>query len=196
MEWNWKIRALMASAGIHEPAALTRAIKEGSPHLKRTITPGTIKRMLDGSLIEIKADGIIAICRYFNLQSIAELVDFDTAPAIQVTPWKQQVAVSIEFRLQTVIKDLHLHQNQVGEKANCSPVTINGLYHGRHSTLNFQVLKRIAEAIQSLSCEDSTTCRVRSITDLIEIVTEDATCNAKPNLTTTDARFCFQRSIG
>lgn len=191
MEWNWKIRELMKQVDIRQTSTLEKAIKteikRTCPNLQGAFTNATLNRMLDGTLIEMKASGIVSICRYFQLASISQLVDFKEAPT---TPDSRKgLAIELEFRLRKTIQEFNLYQNQVRDRSRCSPSTLNGLYHGRHSTINFQVLKRIAEAIQELGCRDLQNCRLNSITNLIEIVTED-------KLTTlSEERLCYERQV-
>jgi len=174
MEWIWKIDSLMKQADIHKTSVLAGEIKDACPDLnKRTISEDTLKRMLNGTLIEIKAAGIVAICRYFRLHSITQLIDFDTALPAPATSWNKGLAVDIDFRIQKLIKELSLSQNQITERSGCSPVTINALYHGRNGTINFRVLKQVIIAVSELSQAQVGESRPKSISELIEIVTED-----------------------
>ncbi|MGG6262809.1 helix-turn-helix domain-containing protein [Leptolyngbya sp. AN03gr2] len=179
MDFHWKIKDLMEQWEIQRTSKLAQEIKQTCPDLHRTISDRTLKRMLNNDVIEIKAVGIIAICRYFRLHTLAQLVDFDTAPPPNPPPHEPVITIGVTFKLQDLIKELNLSQTQVTERSRCSPGTISGLYHGRNTAINFRVLKQVAEAVYDLTPSYFSRCRPYSITELVEITTQETSDNKK-----------------
>lgn len=160
----------MNQADIRRPATLAEQIKRVYPELEGSVGATTLNRMKRGNAIELHTGGIIAICRYFRLKSIAQLVDLaDAEPYIQAYR-EDNPDLGIEFRIQNLMQELNISQKRLTDKSGCSPATINNLYHGRNETVNFRVLADIATAIRGITENYSGGYRPRSITELIEIL--------------------------
>lgn len=160
----------MKQAGIRRPATLAEQIKRVYPKLEGSVGATTLNRMKRGNAIEIHTGGIIAICRYFHLKSIAQLVDFEDAEPYKLAYWEDNPDLEIEFRIQSLMQELNISQKRLTDKSGCSPATINNLYHGRNETVNFRVLADITTAIRGITENYSSGYRPRSITELLEVL--------------------------
>lgn len=168
--FTWKLNQLMEMEGIDHPQRLAELIRSRYPESEGEIGESTIRAILGATLDRITQAGLVALCQFFRLKSLAQLVDFNDAPATPLDFWHQDTKLKVTFKLQSFLDEKDIPQKQLIEESYLAGTTINRFCRGTSEKISFGTLIVIGESLRRMTRDqDNPQGFPISITEILDI---------------------------
>jgi DNA-binding Xre family transcriptional regulator len=175
LNFNWKLNQLMRQRQITSAEQLVEQIRLRYPEAKGTLGLSTVKAILSGTVHNIHQDALIALCRFFRLKSLAQLVDFTDAPDACEEFWERSPQMRVRYCLKELMDQKWIPQSQLAEASQLSQSTVNRFYLGKGEKISFDVIITLAACLRKMTRQPDPNSQKAlighpmSIVELIEI---------------------------
>jgi transcriptional regulator with XRE-family HTH domain len=150
LNFNWKLNQLMRQRQVTSAEQLVEQIRLRYPEAKGTLGVSTVKAILSGTANNIHQDALIALCRFFRLKSLAQLVDFTDAPDPGEEFWERSPQMRVKYGLRALMDQKGIPQSQLAEASKYSHSTVNRFYLGKGEKISFDVIITFAVCLRKM----------------------------------------------